>query len=142
MADVKSSPLQIVTLLIRLTLGLMFAYSGAVKLLDIVGFADHVGDYGIVADSLVPASAWAIIVVEIVMGVGLLCRSRICLLGIAMLLVGYLLVLIYGIAIGLDVECGCLGSGYRVAMPTQVMFDVGLLSLVIFVAIIDLGVRR
>lgn len=142
MADAKSSPLGIVTGLVRVALGLLFAYAGAIKSRDIVKFADHIGDFGIVADSLVPASAWAIIIFEIVMGVGLLCRSRVCLAGLATLLVAYLFVLTYGIAMGLDVECGCLGSGYRVAMSTQAMFDVGLLSLVIFVAIFDVKVKH
>ncbi|MGB7342667.1 MAG: MauE/DoxX family redox-associated membrane protein [Pirellulaceae bacterium] len=126
--------------LIRVALGLLFAYSGAIKLLDIARFADHVGDFGIVTDSLVPAVAWAIAAFEIVAGVGLLYRWSICLVGIATLLLGYLLVLSYGIAIGLDVQCGCLGSDYRVAMSAQIVIDVGLLSLVFLLAIFDVGV--
>ena len=43
-----------------------------------------------------------------------------------MLLLTFIGVLTYGIGLGLDIDCGCLGPGYHVSLRTQLLIDAGL----------------
>ncbi len=111
----------------RCMLALLFVYAGGVKLLDMPRFANHVGDFGLVFDPLVTPIAVAICLIELGLGVALLANLPGSLLGIAGLLIGFIGVLLYGIAIGLDIECGCLGTSYRISLRSQLLIDLGLL---------------
>lgn len=113
--------------LARWGLGILFLYAGSTKLREISRFTLHLADFGIVPDGLTTPVAWAICLLEIACGVGLLARLRIALYAMVMLLMALILVLAYGIAIGLDIECGCLGAGYSMKLQPQMLIDCGLL---------------
>jgi anaerobic C4-dicarboxylate transporter len=86
-----------------------------------------VGDFGIVWDRLIWPTAGLICVAELLCGVALLAKRRGSLLAVALLLCGFVGVLIYGIAIGLDIHCGCLSVGARWSLNVQLAIDIGLL---------------
>ncbi len=108
-------------------LSLLFLYSGGVKLLQLPQFAQAVGDFGIVADGFVRPAALLVCLIELGLAVLLWQQRSGALLATAALLVVFLSVLAYGLAIGLDIECGCFGSGYKLQMRQQLVVDLVLL---------------
>jgi uncharacterized membrane protein YphA (DoxX/SURF4 family) len=115
--------------ILRTLLGLLFVGTGLVKLMDIPAFISDLGDFGVVLDPLVPATAWFISLVELVTGVGLLVNLRGSLLAALTMLVVFVGVLTYGIAIGLDIDCGCFGTAISIELKDQLLVDLGLIGL-------------
>ncbi len=112
---------------LRLPLGLLFIYSGTIKLFELQRFANHVADFGIVFDGLVKPVALTVCVVEVILGLGLLINVRVAPAATGLMLFGFMSVLLYGMAMGLDIECGCLGSGYPMNLASQFKMDTMLL---------------
>ncbi len=113
---------------VRSLLGLVFLVAGTFKLMDLAAFASNLGDFGIVLDSLVPVAAWFICLAEILIGIGLLASVRWSLFAAVTLLILFVVVLSYGVALGLDIDCGCLGPVWSVDLKTQLLIDIGLLG--------------
>ena len=95
------------SLLIRLVLGLVFVYAGAVKLVDPKAFAKVISQYDIVPEFLLAPFAIGLPALEFLAGLGLLFNIRGSLAVISALLVIFILVLGYGILNSLDIDCGC-----------------------------------
>jgi uncharacterized membrane protein len=114
--------------LARWPLGVFFLYTGSIKLIYFSRFAQHLADFGIVLDNLVPVTALAVCVLEILIGGGLLANRRGSLAAAVGLLCCFIAVLAYGIGMGLDIECGCLGPAYSLRLREQLMVDIGLLG--------------
>jgi uncharacterized membrane protein YphA (DoxX/SURF4 family) len=89
----------------------VFIYAGAVKLSDPGAFAEVVDAYGLTPDFMIPFVALGLPALEVLAGIGLLFEVRGSLAAIAGMTILFLAVLAYGIAIGLDVDCGCYGPG-------------------------------
>jgi len=94
-------------LLIRLALGLVFVYAGAVKLVDPRAFARVVSQYDIVPEFLLAPFAVGLPALEFLAGLGLVFNIRGSLAVISALLMIFVLVLGYGILNSLDIDCGC-----------------------------------
>ena len=95
--------------LIRWILGGVFIYAGGTKLMAPRIFAVLIEAYGIVPDSLLMPVAIGLPFMEVVAGFGLLFDIRGSLAVISGLLVLFMVILGYGIWMGLDVDCGCFG---------------------------------
>jgi hypothetical protein len=95
--------------IVRLGLGAVFAYAGAVKLMDPMAFAQIIDAYGLVSWGAAKVLARALPVVEVAAGIALMADLR----GALGLVVAQLLVFMgvvgYGMYMGLDVDCGCFG---------------------------------
>jgi len=91
------------------TLGIVFIYAGVTKLFDPKIFATLMDAYGIVPDILLMPAAVFLPVLEIAAGIGILFDIKGSLTIILGLLILFLVILGYGIHIGLDVDCGCFG---------------------------------
>lgn len=94
---------------IRWTLGVVFIYAGTIKLLAPASFAVLLEAYGIIPDPLILLVAVVLPALEVAAGAGLLFDLRGSLSFITGLLVLFSVITSYGIAMGLDVECGCFG---------------------------------
>ena len=114
--------------LLRIPLGMLFVAAGVVKMIYLPDFIVAVGEFGVVPDSLVAFSAGSICIAEILAGLGVALGSRIGPVALGMLLVVFMTVLAYGIYLGLDIDCGCLGPDYHVSLSTQLLIDVGLIA--------------
>lgn len=110
----------------RIGLAALFLWAGCGKLSDIPDFADRLAAFGIVPDIFVVPVAVVIAFSEVLVGVASACNVRWALGATFLMLVLFISVLCYGIALGLDVECGCFGPGYRLALKTQLLVDLGL----------------
>lgn len=100
---------KVMSLVLRLALGGVFVYAGALKLLDPAAFAQAIDAYGLVNWGTAKFLARALPVIEIASGAGLILGIRGALgLVVAQLLV-FLAVTAYALHLGLDVDCGCFG---------------------------------
>jgi uncharacterized membrane protein YphA (DoxX/SURF4 family) len=115
--------------LLRVLLALVFVVAGSIKLADMAEFAASVGDFGLVPDTLVLATSWLIVLSELTIGASLAINLRWSWFGVWVLLGLFLGVLIYGISLGLDIQCGCFGPGFHVSLHTQMFIDLGLVIL-------------
>lgn len=96
--------------IIRWLLGGLFCYAGLNKLYDPEAFGVIIDAYGIVPDSLVIPLAVLLSTFEVVAAIGLIFDLRGSLASITSLLLLFIVILGYGIYIGIDVDCGCFGQ--------------------------------
>ena len=95
--------------LCRWVLGVIFIYAGVTKLLEPEIFAVLIDAYGIVPGGLLMPVAVGLPLLEVIAGIGLLFDIHGSLALMTGLLVLFMVVLGYGIWMGLDVDCGCFG---------------------------------
>lgn len=105
-----SIPIQYVYLLIRIGLGLVFIFSGVAKLMAPQSFSVIIEAYGLIPEITVFPVAVIIAMIEALAGIGLLIDVRGSLEIITALIIFFMLVLAYGLWLGLDVDCGCFGA--------------------------------
>ncbi len=108
---------------------MVFLVAGSVKLIDMAKFTESVGDFGLVPDWFVLNTAWLVVLSEFTIGASLAFNLRGSLVGVLVLLGLFVGVLVYGIALGLDIQCGCFGPGFHVSLQTQLLIDIGLVIL-------------
>ncbi|MBQ16514.1 MAG: methylamine utilization protein [Planctomycetaceae bacterium] len=110
-------------------LGMVFLWAAVAKLFDVSDFIDTIGGYGLVWEPLLGLAAWGLIVVELIIAAALLIGRDWAPRMASVLVLVFLVVLGYGIALGLDVECGCFGSeeGSGLSPWQAVGVDCGLL---------------
>ncbi len=119
---------------VRLVLAGAFILAGALKLAEPESFASIIGAFGLLPKPLVPWAAIVLPVVEVLSGIGLLLEVRGSLGTLAGLLVLFMAVLLYGLHLGLNVDCGCYGPGDPQAgtfssMKAAVFRDLGLMAM-------------
>jgi len=94
----------------RLFIGGLFLYTGATKLADIAGFTESIAAYGILPTVLLPCAAIGLPVLEVVTGFGTLLARRWAILGTLAMMIMFTGVLGYGVAVGLEIDCGCFST--------------------------------
>ena len=124
-------------LMIRITLGFIFIYSGAEKITDPEAFAISISNYRLIPVSILNIFAIALPWIELFAGVLLM-------FGIAVKensTIIFSLLLIFTIAIiislfrGLSIDCGCFGKGTQIGLMKlgeNLLMLVGALLLMIF----------
>ena len=102
--------------MIRIVLAIVFLSSGLSKLIDPTSFSVIIEAYGLIPESWVMPVAIALPLLEVVGSLGLLLDIRGSLATISGMLVLFLVILGYGVWMGLDIDCGCFGylGGVRV----------------------------
>jgi len=91
------------------TLGIVFVYAGVSKLITPKIFAVLIDAYGIVPDIMLMPVAVFLPALEVASGIGILFNIKGSLTIILGQVVLFLLILGYGIHMGLDIDCGCFG---------------------------------
>ena len=103
--------------LLRLILGGVFIFAGALKLADPGAFAMAIDGYGMVSWSTAKLLARVLPVIEVASGLGLILDFK----GALGLIVAQLLLFMgvvgYAVHLGLDVDCGCFGP--QAGMPGE-----------------------
>ena len=118
-------------LLFRVVLGGLFIYAGVIKIADPLGFAQDIGNYRLVGQSLSFIVAIVLPWLEVLAGVFLIAGiwKRGAALAISGLLVFFIVLTLVTMARGLDVDCGCFGSLSRKSGWGVVLEDLGMLAL-------------
>ena len=96
--------------------GLILLTAGLLKATDIKLFIEQIGDYGIISQGIVlTLSAWGLIALECVLGVGLLIfyRPRLILSLTALLLLIFLGAITWAWLTGVTEDCGCFSAWLR-----------------------------
>jgi uncharacterized membrane protein YphA (DoxX/SURF4 family) len=122
---------------LRWTLAGIFLTSGLVKLADPARFATVIAGFGLLPEELVFPAAFFLPALEVVAGTGIFFAVRGSLALIAGMLLLFMAVLLYGIHLGLDIDCGCFGpedpeqayKGLRVALVR----DAVMMAAVVFI---------
>jgi putative oxidoreductase len=115
---------------LAVVLGGLFFYAGLQKILHPYEFAEAVLAYQLLPESLVGVAAAGLPWVEIVAGLGLIAglKRRSCLLILAGLVAGFLVVILITMARGLKIDCGCGLFFQRQVGPAAVLEDLLLLG--------------
>ncbi|GAB6191250.1 MauE/DoxX family redox-associated membrane protein [Desulfocastanea catecholica] len=120
----------------RWIISLIFLAAGLPKLFDVRGFAEIIDAYALLPDMLLLPAAVVLPVVEVGLAVGLLFNSLKSKVGVALLLLFFIVLLAYSIGQGLDIDCGCFGpedpehtafQGLRAALVRDIVMFVPLL---------------
>ncbi len=100
-------------LLLRLVIGGAFLYAGFLKIRDPLSFADSIASFRLLPDSLINLLALGLPPLELIVGGLLVIGWRIRMASFAVLLLSLIFAFALGQALlrGLQVDCGCFGSG-------------------------------
>lgn len=126
----------VVALVLRTALGMLLVYAGALKLGDASTFADDIANYRLLPQ-LAPLLAITLPAIEIVCGLALIVTRGAWRAGAA--LVATLLMAMFTVAVsaawsrGIDVRCGCFGTGGGPIDGLTVARDVAFVSWAIVV---------
>ncbi len=102
---------RIVSLIIRLLVGIVFIYAGSLKLMDPAAFAWNIYQYGLVPRNLINMVAIGLPALEVLAGIGFILTVRGSTAAVAGLLIMFVLVLGYALFNDLNVDCGCFSAG-------------------------------
>jgi len=95
--------------IIRWVLSALFIWAGCSKLTNPEAFSVIIRDFGLVPELSVMTIAIILPLLEIIAAIGLIFDIRGSLAVITALLALFILILGYGIWLGLDIDCGCFG---------------------------------
>lgn len=115
--------------LARLVLGGFFVVSAGFKLAEPELFAAQIGAFGLLWSPFIPLVTWGLIGLEFCAGMAVITNRRWGLWLVIGLLALFIPVLGYGIAIGLDISCGCLGRADLGSLSEALLRDLLLLTL-------------
>ncbi|ENY72646.1 methylamine utilization protein-like protein [Aeromonas diversa CDC 2478-85] len=113
----------------RLLLGGFFLLSAIFKTLSPALFVQQIDAFGLVWSSLQPAVAWGVIALEALAGGAVIMGRRWGVWLMIALLLMFIAVLGYGVAIGLDIACGCLGKADLGSLPQAIGRDLLMLAM-------------
>jgi uncharacterized membrane protein YphA (DoxX/SURF4 family) len=117
-------------LLLRVLVGGIFVWAGALKIGDPLGFAQSIKNYQVIPHTLAFLIAIVLPWVEVLSGafliIGVFKRSSALL--ISLLLIGFIGLVALALARGIDTSCGCFGSLSRRADLSLILIDAVLLA--------------
>lgn len=98
---------------IRLILSGVFLYAGITKMISPLPFADSIATFEALPNGLINIVALGLPVLEVALGGMLLIgfKLRAASFGVLILSIIFFLALAQGVARGLEIDCGCFGSG-------------------------------
>lgn len=134
------SPRALLVLTVRLGLGGLFIVAGLSKLRDPAGFAQEIANYQLAA-GLAPYLAMVLPPIEVVAGVALVGLSsswrRAAALALGGLLVMFTVAVLHAVLRGVNIDCGCFGTGSGPVSFSTVLRNVGLLAAALIVIALD-----
>ena len=123
----------LLTLIVRLVVGITFIYASYYKVLDPGSFAKSIWYYHLVPGNLINLLAIILPWIELVCGLGLIVgvfyRGSVFLISIMTMV--FILAIASAIARGIDLDCGCFKAAESSSSDTwtSLWFDIGLLVL-------------
>lgn len=111
---------------LSLVIGCVFIYAGVLKIPNPLQFADNVASYEILPNALVSPFALSLPFLEILAGLLLVTgiQWRVGALAISALAAVFCFAIVYALARGIVIDCGCFGSD-GIPSKTQMWLDLG-----------------
>lgn len=128
--------------MVRIALGLVFVFSGTTKILDLESFSRVIEAFGIIPWEFKTLAALVISSLEILAGAGLVFDIRASLSTVFIMLLIFMAVLGYGIAMGYDIDCGCFGENDPVGDAFHGLYSALGRDLIFLAAVIYLYIWR
>ena len=97
----------------RWSVAAVLVYAATLKVLDVDAFAKSIGDYGSLPPALDRTAAVALILAEFAAATMIVSPRGRRVLPALMLILTFTAAVGYGLWLGLDIDCGCLGPGDR-----------------------------
>ena len=119
------------SVVLRLLLGGLFVYAGALKLIDVPAFIEEIANYRLLSQ-LAPFLGAVLPTVEVVAGLALVAAPKPWRAPAALLVLG--LLVMFTVAVGaawlrhIDVSCGCFGKGGGPVDGLTVLRDLALVA--------------
>jgi len=131
---------RLASLLLRLAMGGLLLYAGIAKLRDPAGFAQEIANYQLMP-GLAPYLAVTLPAIELLVGGALLFSPwrwrQAGALGAALLLGVFLVAAGSAVARGLDISCGCFGTGTEPVSVLTVVRNLGLVLAAVLLLRLD-----
>ena len=126
---------EIVPIALKVLIGLIFIVSAVLKIYDIDKFEIYIYSYHFFSLNLSFLAARAVVIVELVLGVGLVsnCLHKLMWWGSVAMLMSYTLLLIYALALGRTDNCHCFGDFLQFNPIQSIFKNVGLMLLFLLV---------
>ena len=107
--------------LLRLVIGGVFVYAGAIKLMEPLAFADSIATYQLVPKWGINFVALGLPPMEIIAGVMLILgwQQRLAVFCLLVFALVFCFALAQGLLRGLEIDCGCFGAGKGSVMKTM-----------------------
>lgn len=117
--------------ILRWLLATLFLVTGALKVVDPSSTAQSIANYHLLPDALVPLAVLYVPWLEIVCAIALLTpRLRRGGWLLALLLSeAFLVFTVSALARGLDISCGCFGTGQRGSLPWVALLDAAMIAI-------------
>lgn len=129
---------QYLLLLLRIILGLIFIYSGTIKIIDTSGFSNSIVNYKLLPDLLINFLAiilpWIELTAGLLLILGISVKENI--LIITSLLAVFIIAIIINLFRGLDIDCGCFGTangiklGFTKLLENCILLFMGIVLLI------------
>lgn len=131
----KNSPKEIAPIILKVLLGLVFIVSAVLKIFDMDKFEIYVYSYHFFSLNFSFLVARAAIIVELVLGIGLVTNAMHKLMwwGSMAMLAGYTLLLIYALVIGRTDNCHCFGDFLQFNPKQSMLKNVVLMGLFLLI---------
>lgn len=123
----------ILIVVLRIILGAIFLYAGAVKIQNPQAFADSIATFQILPPSLITLVALSLPPFEILAGLLLITgyQKRVAIVAILTISTVFLLAIGQALLRGITVDCGCFGSSMPSSFETWLTFTRDILLVVI-----------
>lgn len=122
--------------ILRIALGGVFVYAGSIKIQNFQALADSIASFEILPISLISVLALALPPFEIILGMMLIfgLYKRLTAFSALIVLGIFSIALVQGLIRGLEVDCGCFGSGQPSTLNIWLALgrDVGLLVVALY----------
>lgn len=106
----NSGTVKYLYLLTRLITAVIFLWSGIAKMLDPEAFFVTIDAFGLLPEALVHLVVYLLPVLEIILSLLLFFEVKGSLSMTAVLMLLFIILLSYGIHMGLEIDCGCFGA--------------------------------
>ena len=131
---------------LRWALAMIFIYAGATKLVAPQNFSDSIAMFSILPNSLINFVALALPPFEILAGFAIITgiHRRPAILGLVALTAVFIIAMGTAIARGIEVDCGCFGSGKPSAFSAWLAFgrDVPILAIALALYFQEVATKR
>jgi len=111
---IRQESRSLVSFILRSILGVVFIYSGVLKILSPLSFADSIASYRIVPSNAINLLASGLPPLEILSGLLLITgfNVRVGILTVSLMLTAFSIALLSVIIRGLSIDCGCFGGSF------------------------------